>query len=698
MYAQVRIREPVGCRTLGDSLTVGGTGADVVVPGITAGAALRIDRNKAVWVLRATEGADVRFDGRSLSGARDLRRDDVIAVGDAQIIVTDVSRTLLQLEVCHLVGNTTVAPAASLSALALSDDGDEEITIRPATSITSAVAASPRTTWIAGRNFRTAAIAGILILLLLVAVASRLNSIYLDVDPADAHIRLPGSFIVVHTGTRLLALPGKHIVRAERAGYVTGQVQVDLSRSKPTSVRLHLAKLPGTLQIDTSGVASVVTIDGVESGHAPGSISVPSGEHTITLRAPRYVDSISTLSIEGAGATQVLRVKLQPSWGTLHISSVPAGAHIEVDGVASGLTPAVVDAPSGVRVVRISSPDLKVWESSLVLNAGEALEVGPITLGQADARLTLRSAPIGAEVMVAGKLRGRTPLTIDLASGVQHELIVSSPGYASWTRSLYAPAGGQIALEARLESAGARVTVQGEPNDADLLVDGASRGRTPLALDLSGVEHRIEVRKAGWVPYLAIVTPAKGLDRTVQYHLVSVDLARSRAQRAATLYTGTGYLLQWIAVGSFMGERDEQRLTTLKRPFYLGATEVTNELFRRFRVNHSSGVADKKSLDGDEQPVVQVSWNDAAEFCNWLSAQDNLPAAYQRRGDGYVLTSPVGIGYRLPTQVEWDYAAHQAGSGLHGRSANVSEWVNDGRAGVALPDSRRGFRIARYAE
>jgi formylglycine-generating enzyme required for sulfatase activity len=39
----------------------------------------------------------------------------------------------------------------------------------------------------------------------------------------------------------------------------------------------------------------------------------------------------------------------------------------------------------------------------------------------------------------------------------------------------------------------------------------------------------------------------------------------------------------------------------------------------------------------DDEPVVQVSWNDAIAFCQWLSAADHRP-------------------YRLPTEAEWEYA------------------------------------------
>jgi formylglycine-generating enzyme len=72
--------------------------------------------------------------------------------------------------------------------------------------------------------------------------------------------------------------------------------------------------------------------------------------------------------------------------------------------------------------------------------------------------------------------------------------------------------------------------------------------------------------------------------------------------------------------------------------FYIGKYDVTNRQFRKFRPDHNSGKFEGMSVDDDEQPVVNVSWEDAVSFAKWLS---------QRSGKAY----------RLPTEAEWEYAA-----------------------------------------
>jgi formylglycine-generating enzyme required for sulfatase activity len=725
-YAQVRVREPLGDRIFGETPTIGGKGADIVVPGAVPAAAVQIGRRKGVWIASPVNDSRVRFDGHLLVTPRDLRRHDVLAIGDAQVIVTDVSRTLLRLEVCHLVGNTTISPSRVISAMAHGDgEGDEELLIQaPQVALPDAQASSakaaprrPQTPRPLGtprpprtRRFWLTTYAAAAIALVVIILVSQLSSIALDVEPNDARVRVPGTMVSIHTRGHLFLLPGTHLIRGEREGYIPAQTSVAVSRSGPATVHLRLAKLPGTLQIDTADVAASISVDGVESGSAPGSITLSPGNHTVTLRAPHHVDYIASVSIEGAGVRQSLKAVLQPSWGTLQISAIPTGARIVVDGVETGVAPRVVDAPSGVRQIRISAPNLKTWESSVVLKAGEALNVGPIILGQPDAHLTLRSIPSGAEVTIGGIHRGQTPIAVDLPTGIQHELVVNYPGYATWTRPVFADAGAKIDIAAKLEVVGARVTIQGEPDGAQLFIDGVDKGRAPLSLDLSATEHHIEIRKEGWITYTGTVTPAKGFDRTIQYRLVSEDRSSALSQTASTIYAQTGYMLRLVPSGTFtMGsERREQgrrpnegfRRVTLKRPLYFGVTEVTNEQFRRFHPDHASGVVDRHSIDLDEQPVTNVAWSDAAGYCNWLSERDSLPPAYEKKNDTYVLRRPVTIGYRLPTEAEWEYAARYAAPGQFRRFAwgDALPFTSDvgnlagAETGNSLPASLPGYR------
>jgi len=91
-----------------------------------------------------------------------------------------------------------------------------------------------------------------------------------------------------------------------------------------------------------------------------------------------------------------------------------------------------------------------------------------------------------------------------------------------------------------------------------------------------------------------------------------------------------------FAMGRVGGGDETSHQVKLTTPFFLGVYEVTNAQWKRVM-----GSVPSSWKDGD-QPVENVSWEEAVEFCGTLSA---LP---EERKAGRV--------YRLPTEAEWEYA------------------------------------------
>lgn len=76
---------------------------------------------------------------------------------------------------------------------------------------------------------------------------------------------------------------------------------------------------------------------------------------------------------------------------------------------------------------------------------------------------------------------------------------------------------------------------------------------------------------------------------------------------------------------------------------WVGRYEVTNEEYASFIPDHASGkLSETIRLDGKRQPAVMVSWDDASEYCAWLTAREAKAGRL-----------PVGLVYRLPLESEW---------------------------------------------
>jgi formylglycine-generating enzyme required for sulfatase activity len=131
---------------------------------------------------------------------------------------------------------------------------------------------------------------------------------------------------------------------------------------------------------------------------------------------------------------------------------------------------------------------------------------------------------------------------------------------------------------------------------------------------------------------------------------------------------------------------EAQREVEFKRAFYLGVREVTNAEFKRFKADHRSGIVPPNTLELDNQPAVNLRWEQAAAYCNWLSEQEGLKPAYVKDGDSLVPANPMTNGYRLPTDAEWEWAARYVSAGKSRRYA----W------GDALPVAAASGNYADY--
>jgi formylglycine-generating enzyme required for sulfatase activity len=523
-------------------------------------------------------------------------------------------------------------------------------------------------------RYKVATGLAILVFVLIVWYLLAARAVFIEAEPAHAETDIE-SLLQFRIGSRFLLLPGTYRLTLTAEGYHPLKTELAVGPEPDQRFHFELDRLPGHLVVDSGPVRGAdVVLDGEPRGRTPVTVrDVPYGEHHLQVTADRYFPWEKTVEVEGLGREQEVEVRLVPAWADVTLASEPAGAEVLVDEEVVGVTPLTTEILEGRHQVRVRHDGYKAWQQELDITAGQPVRIEDIRLEPAEAVLYLESVPSRASVTVDGEYRGLTPLELALKPDRTSTIRLFHEGYQRVAREVRGRSGERDELTVRLPPLLGKVNVKVEPADARVFVDGAARGTGPQTLELPAVEHRIEVRREGYVDQTFTVIPHPDFPQELAVVMKTVQQAKRESVKPV-LTTSQGQVLKLFRPDQFTmgasrrepGRRANEVLHTVKltRPFYLSVKEVTNREFRAFRSGHSSGQAGGHSLDGEEQPVVNVTWDAAALYCNWLSKAEGLRPFYRVEGEKVTGFDPASTGYRLPTEAEWAWAARVAPSGL----------------------------------
>ena len=510
---------------------------------------------------------------------------------------------------------------------------------------------------------------GILLLAALFVIWA--TPITLEVTPTPETLSLRGFPPAITLSGRSLALPGRYTLTARLSGYQELRESIQVESGADQAFKFHLKKMPGIIAVKSTPAGASLQVDGMLIGDTPiEGLELEAGHHQLRLQARRYLTLEKGLEVIGMDQYQQVTVELKPDWAPVALRTDPAGAEVRENGELLGQTPTTLELEAGEHRLELIKAGYKPHQATVPVQAGQAQELPLIRLLKQDGILNLSTLPSGGSVSIDGEYRGSTPLALKLPADTSVALRVDQAGFRPARRSIELKADEQRDVEIRLEPEYGIVFIAAQPADAELLVDGRSRGAATRRLKLPTRPHQIEIRKAGFEPYRNSVTPLKGVSRNLEVVLKPAKSGGSGQQVAVRgidrqklkrLKPTTPFTMGASRREPGRRANENLRRVQLDRAYYIGLREVTNAEFRRFRPEHDSGSLDKVDLNGDGLPVVNISWDEAARYTNWLSTKEGLPPAYQEQAGRMRLVQPVGPGYRLPTEAEWAYAARFAG-------------------------------------
>jgi len=346
------------------------------------------------------------------------------------------------------------------------------------------------------------------------------------------------------------------------------------------------------------------------------------GKHTARVMLPGYEPVEVRFEVKANVTAHPLKLNLTHALGCAEITSNPPGATFELrhgpEVVEKGKCPAkLTGVPTGQYDLVATLGERQETET-LEIKRGE---VTTKDVEFASGVVFVDSTPAGAEIWLDGKRAGLAPMELSMAEG-GHEIVGH---YGSWPVLIQeVKATHSQKLAVAFEFVGGSAKIASAPGGAIVIAEGREAGRTPLLMeDLDPGEVRYTLRLPGFKDM-----EVKGIIQPGEQTFMEARFVNR--------------------VGPVRGEPWENTLGMRFVPVrnvLMGIWTVRVQDYEAFCQATGRGRSVPDFSQGPTHPVVKVSWKDAADFCEWLTAKE--------RGAGRIED---GQSYRLPTDLEWSMA------------------------------------------
>lgn len=494
-------------------------------------------------------------------------------------------------------------------------------------------------------------------------------------------------------------------------------------QNKQNFLRLSVSPADALVKIDGS---TVVTNDGQYAK------MLPVGQHTCECYCPLYYPEKQDFTILPDEKT-TLNISLKPNYGYIKVTSAPeSSAAVFIDGRQVGTTPYTSDKlESKGYTVQVAK---EMWQDATqqVTVADNQTSSVSFTLLPNFAEPVFACSDAAAEIWINGEKKGTGRWSGRLPAGA-YRVEAKRAAHAATTKQITLANGDNstIALDAPTPIYG-KISVNSDPFDADILLDGTKVGTTPELLNniLIG-SHEIKLQKQGCTSVTRTVTVKEGETAEVTAELATGRQVMLKSDLAGTAlyidgsYAGTAPYSVALSFGSHTikavndGVTKEETITVsengqsewtlnVQKGPQTETITVNGVSFKMIAVKGGTFTmgctSEQSDCDGDESPAHKVTLSD---YCMgetevtqalWKAVMgrnpskwtgDNLPVENVSWNDVQKfirkLNQKTGRNFRLPTEAEWEYAA-RGGSQSRGYQYSGSNTLDN----VAWYDGNSG--------
>ncbi len=332
--------------------------------------------------------------------------------------------------------------------------------------------------------------------------------------PVAVHLRTatPGAAVKIddnevgRTPLTVQLLPGPHTVSIVAPDGRSAEQHLDVKPGRRSiEVAVQLPHAPGetaTLSVESDPAGANVLIDGALIGRAPWEGEIYRGEHVVAAEMDgRMREERRVIAREGRDTHIQFALTPVPKAPALSVESSPLGAAVILDGKPRGRTPYLAPLEKGRHELVLKLEGRREVGTEFVMPGDRdlTLRLDLAAGAAAGSRMVLSGAPEGATVSVDGKDVGVAPWAGELKPGT-HTVAVAAAGFAREERVVTVAPNRDTAVSFPLSRGSTRsnLTIESEPQQADLSIDGQRVGMTPWTGQLPPGEHQMEVSLEGF--------------------------------------------------------------------------------------------------------------------------------------------------------------------------------------------------------
>jgi len=195
----------------------------------------------------------------------------------------------------------------------------------------------------------------------------------------------------------------------------------------------------------------------------------------------------------------------------LEVNTTPPGANVHINNQRRGTTPLLITTlDPGTHLLQIEKAGHRTIFDTFTLEEGMPRTLTH-TLDPLTGLLLLTTLPEGAEISYNGAALGKSPMLITTLEPGTHRLSLLLPGYQRKEVEVTISDRTPIKQEVELVSASGTLAVTSDPADADVRINGISRGHTPCRIDrIPDGTVKVEIISPGFETHTREVMLAAG--------------------------------------------------------------------------------------------------------------------------------------------------------------------------------------------